>query len=340
MSSVIDFKGGAAIEAEARAWIVQLDGRPPSAEDLAALREWASLSPRHATALHDMAALWGDLDSLGLTRDAIEAASRRRSQRGFWAGAAVVAGALAALVIAAVFVGFQLGGNAGEIPVAREMYATVVGQQRTIALSDGSSVQLNTNSVLEIAFSSTERRLRLVRGEAYFDVAHDPERPFIVFADGGAVRAVGTIFVVRVQPEHIDVTVAEGAVELFSDAGVIATEETAPSALLAAMQTASMSPGSASIRSLPADELDRKLSWRNGILIFQNETLAQVVEEISRYTDVRITVADSDLRDLRVAGRFGVGQTEALFEVLEAGFGVVVTREAGGAVVLNSATPG
>lgn len=342
MTSIVDFKGGNAIEAEARAWVVQLDGRTPSSADLAALREWASRSPKHAAALADMAALWGDLGCLALARDAIDQAAQQNAQprgqkragRPGWRGA-VVAGMLAVVAIAAVAFGPGLLQAITNSNPPRVIYATAVGQQNRIALPDGSSVQLNTNSVLEVAFLSRERRIRLVRGEAYFDVAHEAGRPFVVFADNSAVRAVGTEFAVRVETEQVDVTVVEGAVELFSDLTVMATPDEPPFALLAARQTASVSPGSSSIRSLPEQELERALSWRTGVLAFEGDPLEDVIAEVSRYTDELIVVDDPELLRLRIGGRFGIGETDALLEALESAFGVAANRDPDGVVRLQ-----
>lgn len=340
MGSIFPFRARRdEVEAEAAAWIVQLDGRTPSKEDLAELALWARRSPRHAAALTDLARIWGEIDGVAELAAAVAAeqaaaparSSRRRSALpvGLAAAAALVLAAAAGLAA-----GVQLL-DRKSAPVSR-LYATQVGEQRTVELADGSTVRINTNSLVEVTYAADARRVRLVRGEALFDVEKDPERPFTVFADGSAVRAVGTVFSVRLEEHRVDVAVSEGAVQLIAEAAAPGPE--AASYRVEQLQIATLAEGSATISTLEAGDLEKLLAWREGVLVFEGRPLSEVVEEFNRYTATPIAIVDPALLDVTVGGRFGVGETDALLEVLEAGFGVRVIRTPE-AIELSRASP-
>jgi transmembrane sensor len=331
MISVLHLKGRDDVEAEARAWIVQLDGRAPSREDLAALAEWARRSPRHAACLREAADLWGQLDGLAEVLKEVTPAPERRPALRAWSVAAA-AGGLAAALVGAAYVGVVVLREPSAASAAHTLHATRVGEQRTIALPDGSSAELNTDSVLEVDYSAGERTVRVVHGEAMFDVEHDTSRPFIVLADASAVRAVGTQFAVRLEPERLEVTVSEGAVDLIPRVG---EDRAADAVRVAAYQAASVTDGEPVVSDLDVRTLDRRLSWRDGVLEFEGEPLSEVVAEVSRYTELQLVISDSELGNLRIGGRFGVGETERLLDALESGFGVRVTRGEGPIVRLS-----
>jgi len=207
-------------------------------------------------------------------------------------------------------------------------------------LADGSTVLLNTNSQIEIDYSGRQRRIWLLRGEAYFRVVHDPGRPFAVYAGNGVVRAVGTAFAVHLRSHDVEVAVTEGSVELASLATLADREAaTAPQsttlARIKANQVATFSENIESIEVVAAAKLDQKLSWQKGVLIFSGEPLHRMVEEVSRYTPLKIDIIDPRLRDLPVGGYFKVGETEAMFEALETSFHVHVERVGADVVQLS-----
>jgi transmembrane sensor len=183
--------------------------------------------------------------------------------------------------------------------------------------------------------NAQSRDIRLVKGEALFEVARDPDRPFRVYAGNGLVRAIGTTFTVYLKDsDNVSVTVAEGEVELATvsvpdvkqRAGDTADVPAAPLAKIKAGQIATFSLDIESIQTLEHAELSRRLSWRDGMLRFDGEPLSEAVQEVSRYTTQKIVILDPALRDLRIGGYFRVGETEAMFEALESSFGVRVER--------------
>lgn len=237
-------------------------------------------------------------------------------------------------------------------------YATTLGQQSEFNLDDGSKVWLNSNTRLSIKYSDDNRRIYLHGGEAFFAVNKDPNRPFEVFSDNKMVRAVGTAFSVHKRNDSVEVLVSEGIVELGlmnaaikhegSDEDYISkvSAETMPSAndsnadsmeilgqMIANQQVvlpnngeANEQPLNALVLQLESEETSNELSWMDGKLVFNGETLQDVVTEITRHTAIRIDIPETQLRNIKIDGHFEAGNTESLFYVLETGFDVEVIK--------------
>jgi transmembrane sensor len=198
----------------------------------------------------------------------------------------------------------------------RGRFSTGKGETKVIALKDGSVVTLNTASEIQVNYSDTARAVELISGEALFDVARNKARPFVVAAGDTSVRVVGTSFTVR----HLDATpvqvlVREGIVEVFKPAtGDMPVRITANNMAVAA----SDSDNAIAAAPVPVAQVHRQLAWQNGQLAFEGETLAQAVQEFSRYSDTRIVVDDPALAREEIAGLFkatdpvGFAQTIAI----------------------------
>jgi len=248
---------------------------------------------------------------------------------------------------------------------ASNIYKTRMGEQTHHTLADGSSLWLNSSSHVEVIYSESYRRIRLFEGEAHFDVSKDIDRPFEVYSRDRLVRAVGTAFSVYKLDDSIQVFVSEGTVELaivaetlvlkpddypVSDNAKLPSETndlfaTVSKDIPADISTylGELEAGQSVSISTEAGDLDittyedavvqhdvgeviRKLSWLDGKLVFAGESLEQVVTEISRHTPMRIDVPDPTLRNMRIGGHFQAGDTDALFFVLESGFGIHVNK--------------
>lgn len=340
MEKVIGFPNSDSIETEACAWIAQLDGdREPSAEDIAALREWLTRSPLHRQELQRLAALWGDLNMLTELAPALESlatpsqpTATRKLFSPLLATRAFVTACATGLVLLA---GSYYWAEQERSAPAHHLYTTQIGEQRIEQLPDGSSVQLNTASHVEIDFSTGLRKVRLLKGEAHFKVAHDKNRPFEVFAGNGMVRAVGTAFSVYLDNQKVEVTVTEGQVEVETSIDSSAqpsqpssqpTERPTQKAQLRAGQNIRFNHSAEPIQTLKDDEVARKLSWRDGMLVFSGESLQHVVQQVSRYTTQTIVITDPSISDMRIGGYFKAGETQAMFDALESSFGVQVSR--------------
>jgi transmembrane sensor len=197
-------------------------------------------------------------------------------------------------------------------------FVTGVGEQRTVALADGSSVFLNASSALSVNFSARERRLSLLEGQATFAVAHDAARPFIVHAGEGQTRAVGTVFDVDIRVGEVVVTVVEGVV-------AITTDQALEPVVARVDQRVQYVPNGRP--SAPeAANADVETAWRRGKLIFNRRPLADVVADIERYRRGRIVLVGDGLRSLEVTGVFDLNDPEAILHTIEDTLPVRMTR--------------
>jgi transmembrane sensor len=183
-----------------------------------------------------------------------------------------------------------------------QRYETRKGEMKVVSLADGSVLTLNTATRLDVSYSADRRGIRLFAGEALFDVAKDPTRPFIVSAGDTTVRAVGTSFTVaRLGEEPIQVLVREGVVEVASTA----RRKAPPTRVVANNRAiASVSGAKVAVAELAQSDLGREMAWRDGRLVFEGETLATAVARFARYSDTRIIVDDPTLAGQEIAGIF------------------------------------
>ncbi|MPT47152.1 MAG: transcriptional regulator [Sphingobium sp.] len=199
-------------------------------------------------------------------------------------------GLMAASVIGTAGVAFWQFEN------AVDRYGTSVGQMRTITLSDGSVIRLNTNSAVEVALRPDRRLIRLLKGEARFDVAKDKKRPFLVQAGSTTVRAVGTAFNVRLKPELTELTVIEGVVSVGD--GVSSSRK------LSAGRAAAIRGGAIAVTPIEPGGINQRMAWEGGKIELDGATLAQAVEEFNRYRKVPLVIADPAISGLRIGGTF------------------------------------
>lgn len=330
-SQVIPLRTQEIIENEAADWLAKLDSGNLSAGDRGSLREWLAQSPEHASALKELAAIWNDLDYL--LNDQVQAYTPSVSTMipRLLAIRPVFLGAMMLMFCA---IGFLIWNVNSPVTSQASLHVTAVGIQHVEHFSDGSTAYLNTDSIIETEYSENLRVVRLLRGEAMFDVAHDPDRPFVVYAGNRAVKAVGTKFVVRLDSENILVTVTDGQVQLSKRTKEVDNDDTGPAQqdVTLEQEIILVSKGEEveineehkipKLKEIKSDELQRRLSWLDGQLIFKNERLELVIKEISRYVPGRIIIDDPELRDIRISGRFAIGDTEALLEAIEVSFNV------------------
>ncbi|HEY0265374.1 MAG TPA: FecR domain-containing protein [Rhizomicrobium sp.] len=181
-------------------------------------------------------------------------------------------------------------------------FSTGKGETKVVALKDRSVVTLNTDSEIVVRFSGAQRGIELVRGEALFDVAKNPARPFVVAAGDTSVRVIGTSFSVsRFDAAPVKVLVREGIVEVFKPAAV-GVEPLRISANTLALS--SPDQGDIAARPVPTAQLRRAMAWREGEIAFEGETLAQAAAEFARYSDTKIVIDDPVLAKEEIAGLF------------------------------------
>jgi transmembrane sensor len=324
--AIVPFPDLKAIEAQAAEWLTLLESEGVTPQDLAAFNAWRDQSAQHREVLARLAARWLEFDRLEalnayLAPVDIGTPERTPSQAAGWSRRSILVGSSAAALAgaAALYLNPQIFGN-----VNPSIVQTAIGERKTTKLNDGSIVELNTKSLIAISYSESTRKIHLLEGEAYFDVAPNSQRPFLVYTKTGTIRAVGTAFTVRLHDENVNVTVQEGRVALLSpppntpDAEQRAVYRgTEPSVVLQAGQDAVFADGIKHIKNLDAAALNRKLSWRNGVLSFSGEPLSDVLADMSRYTDIVIELDDETLRKLPVDGYFKIGTLDTMLEALE-----------------------
>jgi transmembrane sensor len=189
-----------------------------------------------------------------------------------------------------------------------QIVETDPGERRSRVLPDGSRVVLNTDSRISVLFDSKERRLVLERGQARFDVAHSPGRPFIVIAGDKQIVATGTAFDVRWTDTQLSVVLFEGRVQVLSR-GKSADETGARPVTLEPGQRAQFHRRTVTIRSVQA--LDREEAWLEGRAVFERTRLSDAIGEMNRYTRRRLEFTDSRVGELRISGTFSVDDVDA-----------------------------
>ena len=324
-------------------WLARLDAGA-SEDDLHQLRLWLDADPKHAVVLLDMAMLWDQVAVLEELSDLFPLTCYASPQRHAGGRRGILAlGALCGAMLMAG--GFRLF-SAGE-PVAVSNppalvpsgYETAIGEQATVTLPDGSTVILNTNTRIEIAFSDTARNVYLTRGEGHFEVRKNPDLPFRVHAGSRVIEAVGTAFAVQhLEEQRVEVTVTEGSVNLKREQPVIDEEAATPAPARGVMAQSDVIPlvageyaavddraDSIERKQLQSEEIDVLLSWRHGMLLFQDEPLDQVLLTVSRYAPMRIDIDDS-VRDTRVRGYYRAGDVEGMLIALHNNFHIEVER--------------
>ncbi len=296
---------------DARHWFVLLRDDAASAADRAAFAAWLAADPLHRQAWTETEQLWRRMDAVVPVlrareplRDAVSAPLV--SRRGWLKQAAA-----AALV---------LGGGTylATAPAFMADHRTAVGERRVIALSDGSVVDLAGDSAVSVAMESGLRRVTLHHGQAYFQVAPDAARPFVVAAGNGEIRALGTAFDVRRGQDSVRVAVSEHAVAVTLDGRRLEA--------VRLDEGRALQYGADGIGPTTAADIAALLSWRQDRLFFQEAPLGEVVADLDRYRPGRIVIADAAVAALPVTGFFHTAQAEAALQTIAATLPVRLTR--------------
>lgn len=313
------------LEREAFSWIVRLTSGDATDADGCALQAWRNLSPAHEEAFRSAARLWKHAGQAAAMPANARAAigpgniperlvNRRTLLRG---------GALAASVVGIAIVGshLQLWPNLDE---ALADYRTAAGERTRIALADGSEVELNSRSSIAVRFTQTERRIHLISGEAVFTVMIDPDRPFVVEADEGTTRAVGTVFAVRREEDQVGVLCLEGEVEVSKASAV---------RLHVGQRVTYGALGVGPIVNL--DAADQLVSWRRGYVVFRDDPLSHVIDELNRYRPGRILLVNRDAARRRISGIVHLDHPDDILMHIQNSMGLRATHLIGGIILLR-----
>lgn len=322
-------------------WLAELNGGSPLTPDRRrAFERWLDARPGHAAAYAEARALWADLDWSEVLNAAafVEAAPvapparpnrfRGAAGRRGWGKRMVMAAAIAASVVAGVVIVPELPRRVMDILLVPTVEtATGVGEIRQIALSDGSQVTLGGRSSLRIRMGRYRRQVELVDGDAFFDVAHESKRPFMVEAGDLTATVVGTAFEVNRDSRRVQVAVTRGRVRAASDH---------EAAMLTPGQAARLrSDGSLAVLAFNPATAGR---WRDQRATFRDVPLSQVVESLNRYHPGGVILMDPGLADLPVTAAFRFDQMEIALEALAAGNGLTVRKDAAGRLTIDRAS--
>lgn len=274
---------------------------------------WVAASFENRTAFLRAHAAWSRADRLAALTVTTEAVRVRRKIPP--SAIAIAAAACLALVVA--LVGLQMPFSAGP-----QTFETAVGGRETVPLADGSKLELNTDTRLTADVRDDMRVVKLEKGEAYFDIARDETRPFIVEAGEKRVTVLGTRFTVRRDSDDVEVIVAEGKVRIDggSDENSIAPTIFEMGAVVLARAEGTL------VAQKSAVELNAELGWRRGLLIFDQMDLEAVAAEFNRYNRVKIEIGDADAAAIRIGGSFQAENVDAFARLLKDGFGLRVER--------------
>lgn len=312
----------AVMEEQASLWAARLDGGSMDEAGRAELATWLAADPAHRRCLSLYCQLSSDLErdlaalvEAGRVPAAAVVPARRMRPRRRWPVMGAVAGLAAALALVFWFVPLRTELNSVVTPVGRLGQAT---------LPDGTQVELNARSSLALAFTPTERRVRMPDGEVFFAVTKNPERPFIIETPAGSVRVTGTSFAVRtLKPDDLVVTVREGSVQV--------TPADAHSQVYALTKGDQLrvQGGHAQVRALTEAAVEDELAWRQKQVVFDGTPLREALAQFARHHGRSITASDKAAAR-KLSGRFKLGDLDAFLASVQQVLPVRVTRDLDG----------
>jgi transmembrane sensor len=312
-----------AIKARAADWLERCDREDWSETDQALLDAWLAESMAHRTAYWRLEAAWDRTARLA----ALRAPSReplvpiaRRQILPVLAGIAAVFALIAVLGIGAMLL----------LRPGDRTFATGVGGHEVVAFADGSKIELNTDTALRARMTTQERIVWLDRGEAFFQVKHDPAHPFVVMVGDRRVTDLGTQFIIRSDRNNLEVAVLDGRV-WFDAPDNRASSQTS---LLTSGDVATVNADKISVTRRTAHELATELAWRNGVLVFKHQPLADVVREFNRYNARKIIIADDTIGNLKIYGTFRTEDVDLFAHVVQVAFQLNVENE-GNRIVIS-----
>ncbi len=311
------------ISDEAADWLIRVEAQstPELWDDL---QKWLDADPRHRAAFVRLRVAWHRADALKYLRppDGVIDPELLSSERS--AGRSIATGSVQRrqLLLAASAVAVGAGVLWWSGIFALESFVTPVGGSRQVVLQDGSTLRLNTDTRLQVHISRYSRNARLLRGEALFQVAFDPRRPFDVHVAGASIRAVGTEFSLRItDPDRVAVLVLEGRVVVTAPTTRASRHDDLRWVReVSTDQVAAVTPEGIAVQRLDHSDVVDRLAWTAGQLIFTGRALSEAVQEFNRYNARPIIIADSELEGLRIGGTFSATDPLSFVAALQHSF--------------------
>lgn len=299
------------IEQQAAIWLARED-RGLTSEEKPQRDAWLGESSLHQVSYLRLKASWKRADRLAALGTGTMRPTERRVSRSI--ALAAIAAAVTMLFWSTAYLAHRLDNG--------KAYATGVGGRQVVRLADGTRMELNTNTRVRAQVTDRLRRVTLDAGEAYFEVVHDARRPFVVYAGNRRITDLGTKFSVFRSGDNVRVVVQEGRVQVETIDGPGA----AAPVVADAGREVLVREAQILVTSKPETELANDLGWRNGLLIFRQQTLAEAAEQFNRYNDRQIFVAGS-ARKIRIGGSFKANNLEVFVQLLHEGFGLSVNDQ-------------
>ena len=309
------------VQEQAAAWLARSIAQEWSERDQVALDEWLAASSVHKLAYWRLNAAWSRSERLAALRTATVTPTSRR--RRIWA----ISFGLTAAVATVVAI-WGMGVANWLLQPALQTFSTPVGGHQILKLSDGSQIELNTDTVVRVGLRAPTRTAVLVKGEAFFQIKHDATHPFTVSAGSHRVVDLGTKFLIRDEPNQLRVMLVEGKARLESSNAKTQALLLMPGDVAVATTT-TMSVSASTPISVAAE-----LGWRRGLLIFSNVSLADAVAEFNRYNKVKLVIADAQTARIAIGGTFQANDVQTFAEVARSLLRLAV-KDRGGEIVIS-----
>jgi transmembrane sensor len=305
-------RGAADIRKEAGDWLERKDRPDWSEADQRQLDAWLGASPAHLLAYHRIEQAWNQTERLVALR-------RPGPNRLNGGGVRTIAVKIAAAMVVAT--AFVAGGAYFLDQPSGRTFETPLGGHEIVTLSDGSRIELNTDTAVNVDMSSGRRMASLEKGEAYFEIAHDASRPFTVKVANHRITVLGTKFRVLDAPGKVEVALLKGRVWFDTD-----SRDKQQSALLSPGQVLVATARGITVTSQPERALENDLSWRNGLLVFRHTSLLDAAAEYNRYNARKIVIADASIGKLTISGILPTKDLNAFAHMARTFFGLHVSE--------------
>lgn len=327
---------------DAAGWDAHLRSSDCTADERHAFSEWYAASEQNAQEYEQLRHLLGELrassnapEIRALREWALDNEAPGRSHRMLrWGGGAIAATVFLAAGLWAL--NLERFGFTSPPEINGNVFTTAIGERSTVNLDDGSVAELNTNSELIVDYSDSERRIVLKEGQAFFDVAKATDRPFVVFAGEQTITAIGTAFDVLYIDDTVEVTLVEGVVDI----APASKQNLFASTIQPIQMTAGQELKTSAIVSTSAPVIadvntDHNTVWRTGRAFFEDASLAEAVEEMNRYSSIKIKIEDTSLSNVRMNGMFRTGEQENFVETLVAYYSISAVQTSDDTITLR-----
>lgn len=295
------------IEEQAEFWFGHIEAGDASQQDIEQFEAWLAQDKRHQDAFKQTAVLCQQIDELAELGQ-LEPMRKPDNVQRLFHFPKVALSAAAALVIAVL--GISMLSN--EVPVTDSThYATAVAESREFTLDDGSLITLGAKSQVTVTFSDEKRQVNMPYGEAYFTVASDSERPFVIQAGNSEVEVIGTQFNINSTTSAFTVSVVEGQVSVRTPS--LLTNTITKNSLTAGQQLHAVENREPVVTTVDPNKI---AGWRTGHLVYENIPLSQLIADISRYKDKKISISSKELEALTVTATFGTDQVDQMLNGL------------------------